>query len=624
MLSEIRKNERKLFTFAVQVIICTLVICSGIASAETRFADEIGNVTVGDFKETTPMKVPFILWGGDIPTFYANGGLKTQPGTIFANLGLNIELVRGDDFLQQVRDYMKGDSAFLRGVFGMPSQASEVIGSDSRTKPYMFMQMTWSAGDHCVAREEIKTLTDLKGKKICLQTGGPHDVGFVDDVLTTAGLKRDDVTLVFAKDLTATANSPAEMFRKDSSIAACFVVSPDMIGLTGGFDSIGTGAEGTVKGAHILVSTAELSYSIADTYVCRSDYWTKHSDVVTKFAAGYLKACEEVIDLKKAYESNSSSSNGQKYRALLQMAQDIYGKTDIPTIEDAHGLLCDCTFVGHPGNIAFFKQANNSHGFDVFQNKLLDIVVSRGYAKVRQGIFPSPIDWNSSAFDILTKKQVARGERFNPEAVLKEIEALNQGSLDTRTILSFAINFKSNQDTFSELQYGSEYQRVVDALGKFGNAVIAIRGHADVTKVLSECVQAGMEKNILKQSGTTGNYNYYLNGRPLDLNSTAEIVKLIDNGSFDGSANHNPREVMNAARNLSRSRAEAVRDSIVDFARKNNITLDISQIQPVGVGVKEPLITKPSNMAEAEQNMRVEFRIIRVNAEAINPSDFDF
>ena len=42
------------------------------------------------------------------------------------------------------------------------------------------------------------------------------------------------------------------------------VISPDMLGLTGGVDSQGTGAEGTVKNAHVVVSTAEPQRSIAD------------------------------------------------------------------------------------------------------------------------------------------------------------------------------------------------------------------------------------------------------------------------------------------------------------------------------------------------------------------------
>jgi hypothetical protein len=52
--------------------------------------------------------------------------------------------------------------------------------------------------------------------------------------------------------------------------------------------------------------------------------------------------------------------------------------------------------------------------------------------------------------------------------------------------------------------------------------------------------------------------------------------------------------------------------------------MDKSQIQPVGVGIREPFIAKPGNMDEAKQNMRVEFRLIRVEAEATTESDFDF
>jgi hypothetical protein len=44
----------------------------------------------------------------------------------------------------------------------------------------------------------------------------------------------------------------------------------------------------------------------------------------------------------------------------------------------------------------------------------------------------------------------------------------------------------------------------------------------------------------------------------------------------------------------------------------------------VGVGVREPFIAKPANMDEARKNMRVEFRVVRVPAEAVTQSDFDF
>jgi hypothetical protein len=36
------------------------------------------------------------------------------------------------------------------------------------------------------------------------------------------------------------------------------------------------------------------------------------------------------------------------------------------------------------------------------------------------------------------------------------------------------------------------------------------------------------------------------------------------------------------------------------------------------------VIAKPKSPTEAKENMRVEFRIVRVEAEAITPSDFNF
>jgi len=133
-----------------------------------------------------------------------------------------------------------------------------------------------------------------------------------------------------------------------------------------------------------------------------------------------------------------------------------------------------------------------------------------------------------------------------------------------------------------------------------------------------------MSKGVLKRTGSRGNYEYYLNGRPLKIDSTAQVANAIKSGAFDGAAAHNPRRTMGAALNLSRKRAEAVRDAIIKWARSKRLKLDPSQVQPQGVGIREPVIPKPKNIAEATKNMRVEFRLLRVSAEVVNKSDFDF
>jgi hypothetical protein len=54
----------------------------------------------------------------------------------------------------------------------MIGMAAEALNADPRTKPVIFLQLTWSAGDHLVARRGIKTIKDLRNKTIVLQQGG--------------------------------------------------------------------------------------------------------------------------------------------------------------------------------------------------------------------------------------------------------------------------------------------------------------------------------------------------------------------------------------------------------------------------------------------------------------------
>lgn len=608
----------------VRAYLLTIVflLTSNSVQAEQRFSDLVGQVKIGEVAESNTYQLPFIVWGGDVATFHANGGLKTTPESIYGSMGLNFEMTPGDNFVQQVRDYMAGKTPFLRGTFHMVGLASDVIGSDPRTQGVMLMQMTWSLGDHIVARDSIKTLADLKGTTGCIQICGPH-VGLVDDALKTAHLAWDDVKVVWANDLTASDNSPAAIFRKNPEIKWCTVISPDMLGLTGGLQNTGSGAEGTVQGSHVLVSTSELSRSIADVYICRKDFYQKHRELCEKFVAGYLKATEQVVDMVKVYDEKGS----QDYERLLRMAQDIYGKQVLPTIEaDAHGLMLDCKFVGLPGNVAFFTEENNLNGFERFHENALQLAISRGYAVTKEPILPSELDYQRIAeLGGLAKVDVKRTEKFAVEAVQSQIEGFEKGQLDDRTIYAFTIPFEPNQMNFPLRQYSKEFQEIVELCSKYGNAVLVVRGHADPSQTLMALVRAGLKKGILQRSGNQQmGYSYSLNGKAFDIDATNDVVKLIEAGSFDGVDEHNPREIMQGALNLSRQRAVNVRDRVIEYASQHKLVLDASQIQVSGVGIREPFIARPKNIDQARQNMRVEFRLIRVDAEVIKSSDFDF
>lgn len=596
--------------FCALLVLCLLV---GRVAAEEPFSALVGPVKVEPVQKSAALEVPYITWGGDVATFYANGGLKTKPGSIYQKLGLNLDLVAGDDFVGQVRRYLSGKTPFLRGTLSMLGQASEVLGADPRTKPVVFLQLTWSLGDHMVSRGNLKTLNDLKGKKIALQRGGPH-VGMLDDVLKTAKFTWKDVTVVWVDDLTGDKGAAA-LFRKDPSIDACLVISPDMIGLTGGLTSIGTGAEGTVKDSRVLISTATMSRSIADVYACRKDFYDTNKETVEKFTAGYLKASEDILDLKLDYEKKGSSDG---YKAVLKLTQDVFGKDVIPTLEvDAHGLISDANFVGLPGNVAFFQQKGNLSGFEPKQKAVLDLAVEQGWARVRAGFF-SP-DFDADRLIKLGGLTKTKGSSTGGG----ELTEFPKDPNDPRTIYYFTISFEPNQEEFSADIYGPEFERVAELASRFGNAVIAVRGHADPTRTLFDLVQAGLEKGVLKRTGTPGNYEYYLEGKKLELTDPKKMEELIAGAAFDG-ATAKPRDTMQAALNLSRARAEAVKKAVVAFAKSKNFLLNETQLQPTGVGIREPVIAKPKNLEEAKKNMRVEFRILRVEAEPNKTGDFDF
>ena len=603
--------------FSLFAVICFLAAASR-SGAQESFKELVGPVSVGPVADG-PAKVPFLTWGGDVATFLANGDLKTKPGSTYGKLGLDMQLVKGDDFIGQVRDYVSGKTPFLRGTFHMMGLASEVIGSDPRTKPVVILQLSWSAGDHIVARKNVRTLNDLKGKKIACQKGGPH-VGLLYDSLAAAKLTKDDVTIVWVDDLTG-AKGAAEAFRNDPSIDACCVITPDLIGLTSGFDSVGSGAEGTVEGAHMVNSTQQMSRSIADVYAVRRDWFDANKEWVEKFVAGYLKGTEELVAMRKSFQDSNKMSDA--YKEILTMSQRTFGADVLPTLDvDAHGLLMDCTFVGLPGQIAFFRDSGNLSGFENKMSEALDLATGWGYAKNRFGFDPNDFDYKKIAERAgVQYVEPTKSERFSNSA--ESTEMFLGENLEANTIVSFTINFEPNVQEFSADRYGAEFQRAIKAASTFGNAKVVIRGHSDPTKTLIDLVQSGMEKKLLRQTGSSGNFKYFYDGKELDLSNTASVVELIKAGKFSG-GKADPLVTMQAALNLSQKRAESVRDAVVKFAKAEKANLDLSQIVPVGAGVSEPVIAKPKNLDEAKENMRVEFRIVRVEAEAIAPNEFDF
>jgi outer membrane protein OmpA-like peptidoglycan-associated protein len=540
----------------------------------TRVVDApVGTVGSG------PVQVPIITWGGDIATVYANGNAKaTNRTSIFGKAGLNLNLVREDVFAKQVGAYMSGKSPYLRGTMGMINMAAEVASKDPRTKPVVIYQMTWSAGgDALVVKGSVNSAKELRGKSVAVQAYGPH-VDYLAKVLADAGLTMKDVNVKWVADLTGSGNSPAAALR-EGSVDAAMVIIPDAMALTSN-GTVGTGAEDSVKGARILLSTKTANRIIADVYAVRSDYLQSNRAAVESFVAGLAQGHEAL----KQLVANKASRAAEYKQTMAAAAQILLDSAQ--AVSDAEGMYADADFVGLVGNTGFFNNPKNPRGFGQLNKEIGTAFGTIGLASqaTSAALDHAKLDYSrlgsgATAAPVAAAPK-AEAPRFD-EAKVATIVAKRQaqGTLNQGELFSFEVLFQPNQDKFPAELYADAFKKVANLAATYGGAVITVEGHSDPMA--------------------------YLRARK---EGAAQVVL---------------GRTQQSAKNLSLSRSVAVRDSVVAYAKSQGISLDPSQFAVVGHGISQPKSgmcgsdpCAPKNEQEWKSNMRVEFRIIQIEAEA--------
>jgi ABC-type nitrate/sulfonate/bicarbonate transport system substrate-binding protein/outer membrane protein OmpA-like peptidoglycan-associated protein len=537
---------------------------------------------VKDCAKFSQLPVPIIAWGGDMPTIYANGSTEaTSPGSLFAKQNLSVKLYREDRLAKQIEDFLSCKTPFLRGTLGMVAQATDVLNADPRTKPVVIYQLTWSeGGDVLVVKDGIKEPKDLTGKKIVLQAYGPH-VDYLATVLKSAGIPLSDVTIQWVKDITAGDKGsvdPAKAFREDPSVRAAFVISPDANALTSG-GKIGTGAEDSVKGAHVLLSTKTASRIIADVYVVRRDWFDANQDTVFAFVHALMLAQEASAKLMSDKQPKKTYDDFIKASAKM-----LLGSAD--STADAEGMWGDARFVGWKGNVQFLADDN-------FPRNLAKLSVEASEALIALKLITKPVSLAAGALDYARLSEGLAGiagieaSRFSRDAVEKLVRDRQQtDKMGEGRLFSFEIRFAPNQQAFTADLYGAEFDRVIGLMSTYGGALLTIEGHADTLEYLKR-----------KQA-----------------NGTTEELSRMKQG----------------AKNLTLQRANAVRDALLDYARHKGQTLDPNQFATVGDGFMKPNVPgcvfdkdgditakcAPRTKDEWDAMRRVVFGVVSVESEA--------
>jgi len=321
------------------------------------------------------------------------------------------------------------------------------------TELVVVYQMTWSNGGDCMVVRGIDKPKDLKGKTIAIQLYGPH-MDYAANLLANAGINLSDVTFRWLKELTlpeydtsGAIVDPVSAFTADSKIDAVMCIIPDGLTLTSGGD-VGTGAEGSVKGAKILLSSKTANRVIADVYAVRKDYFDANKAKVQSFVHALMLGEETLRDLLKQKTADNAG-----YGSLLTRSAELLLGSPQAT-GDVEALLGDCEYVGHAGNVAFFTGEGTTRNLVVLTNEIQTSFAGMGLMSGKVALKSANWDYAALGRGLKYAKAVAAKPKFDSarvaQQVAKMIEVEPTAWETEGTLFVIEIHFAPNQATFSE------------------------------------------------------------------------------------------------------------------------------------------------------------------------------
>ncbi len=386
-----------------------------------------------------PIKVAIVTWGGYAGGIVANNGFApTKDSTFFKDFGVQVEILVIEDFAKS-RDAFRvgGDRGGVDIIWSTVDAYALEYGQLQKLNPKAIMQYDWSRGGDAIAADaSVKSVADLRGKKLACAEGTPSHY-FALYVLSQGGLTSRDVNWIF----TDSAVEAANVF-KAGKVDAAVSWSPDVYN-----------AARERSGGHILTSTKEATNLIADIFVARGDFLDQHPEDARRFVAGWLKGVEMV------------GQNPDK--AALVMSKAFSGVS----LEDAKGMLQDVKLPSYAENRAFFA----GQGLVTYQSIYKTAQgIWRKIGKITNVFEPyQTVDTRflESAAEFFPQAGEAKPEfQFQPRAQTTAAPIL------TKTV---SIYFPSGSSTLDENAKAVLDTQVVDLAATFGSAYMRIAGNTD-------------------------------------------------------------------------------------------------------------------------------------------------
>jgi NitT/TauT family transport system substrate-binding protein len=415
-----------------------------------------------------PLVVGINTWAGHAPGIVYNGGLDPNASSFYKkNFGIDVKFVLLEDPAAKLAAFRKGDVDIMWDTVDNWAREASILAEQGQQAKSIIMQDWSRGGDGIVSLSSIKSIEDLKGKKIaCTQFTPSHFLLLY--LLSQSGLSPEDrnaieKNIVFTQD----AALAAAAFRS-KNVDAAVTWEPDL------------SAAVTARGdeAHILVSTSAATNVIADTLVARQDLLDKYPETVRDFINGWFDGIEMM-------RSNPNPSNEIVAKAL---------QLDAETVS---GMLSGLKLTPYADNAQFYGLTGQKAHYETLFDTAF--VIWRKKGLVNKAI--SAKDWADARF-VSNLAAKYPGQKVEE----KEIKAQKPSKEDVPILQQqIQIQFTPGSD---EIMAGSYF--ALDKLGElmtsFGGTILRVEGNTDSTGSQSVNLTLSEKRAIAVRNYITKNF----------------------------------------------------------------------------------------------------------------------
>src|SRR5205823_6789786 len=232
--------------------------------------------------ETRDVRVRVNIWVGCVGGLVANGGLDTQPGSIYDGKGLKVSF-------KIIDDWTEGASALATNNVDVMLTTTDVYAKDYAQfqergfGSHAFLMVDWSRGaDGVIGKQGINSIEGLAGQTVAFAPYTPSHF-LLWNGLKASGLGTNERNEIFSKAVhTKDGIEPATLFAQNK-VDAAVAWDPDMS------DAVDKRA-----GAKKIYDTKIANRLIADILVVSDRFAARHPQTLLKFSQGWLEGVEFV------------------------------------------------------------------------------------------------------------------------------------------------------------------------------------------------------------------------------------------------------------------------------------------------------------------------------------------